>query len=173
MILPHHGKRPQIHETCFVASSADVIGEVELGSESSIWFQCVVRGDVNSIHIGSRTNIQDQSMLHVTRKISPLRVGDEVTVGHRVTLHGCRIGNRCLIGMGAIVMDDAEVGDECIIGAGALVTQGKKIPSRSVVMGAPGRVVREVTSEELAYFKKSAENYVRDSLDYLRNGDLE
>lgn len=166
MILPHHGKWPQIHETAFVAPSADLIGEVSLGSESSIWFQCVVRGDVNWIKIGMRTNIQDLSMLHVSRKTSPLTIGDEVTVGHRVTLHGCTIGNRCLIGMGAIILDDAEIGDECLIGAGALITQGKKIPPRSVVMGSPGKVVRPVTPEELEYFQKSAENYCRDSVEY-------
>jgi carbonic anhydrase/acetyltransferase-like protein (isoleucine patch superfamily) len=168
LILPHHGKWPLIHETAFIAPSADIVGEVQIGTESSVWFQCVVRGDVNSIRIGSRTNIQDHSMLHVTRRTHPLTVGDEVTVGHRVTLHGCKVGNRCLIGMGAIIMDGAEIGDDCLIGAGALVTKGKSIPARSLVLGSPAEVVRVVSAEELAYFKKSAENYVQDSLEYRR-----
>lgn len=166
MIMPHHGKWPAIHETTFIAPSADVIGEVEIGAESSVWFQCVIRGDVHSIKIGTRTNIQDHSMLHVTRKKSPLRIGDEVTVGHRVTLHGCTIANRCLIGMGAIIMDDAEIGEECIVGAGALVTQGKKFPPRSLIKGSPAVVARELTAEELAFLKKSAENYVGDAREY-------
>lgn len=166
MILPHHGHWPKIHETTFVAPSADVIGEVEIGSHSSVWFQCVVRGDVNWIKIGSRTNIQDHSMLHVTRKKSPLRIGDEVTVGHRATLHGCTIGNRILIGMGAIVLDDAEIGDDCIVGAGALVTKGTKIPPRSLAVGSPAKVVRELKDEEIAFLKQSAANYVQDAMEY-------
>src|SRR3954471_9839357 len=134
MILPHHGVWPAIHETAFVAPSADVIGEVEIGAHSSVWFQVVIRGDVNWIKVGTRTNIQDHSMLHVTRRKSPLKIGDEVTVGHRVTLHGCTVGNRVLLGMGAILLDDCEIGDDCIIGAGALVTKGTKIPSGSLAM---------------------------------------
>jgi len=166
MILPHHGKWPKIHETAFVAPSADVIGEVEIGSQSSVWFQCVIRGDVHSIQIGNRTNIQDHSMLHVTRKQSALRIGDEVTVGHRATLHGCTVGNRVLIGMGAIILDDAVIGDDCIVGAGALVTKGTKVPSGSLVMGAPAKVVRALKPEELVFLPKSAENYVGDSTEY-------
>ncbi|OFZ23176.1 MAG: hypothetical protein A2X94_14035 [Bdellovibrionales bacterium GWB1_55_8] len=168
MILPHHGFWPNIHETAFVAPSSDIVGEVELGSHSSVWFQCVIRGDVNSIRIGARTNIQDHSMLHVTRKVSPLRIGDEVTVGHRVTLHGCTIGNRVLIGMGAIVLDDAEVGDDCIIGAGALVTKKMKVPAGSMVFGSPAKVMRPLKEEELAFLKQSAENYVNDARQYYR-----
>lgn len=181
MILPHHGKWPKIHETAFVAPSADLVGEVEIGEQSSVWFQVVIRGDVNAIRIGKRTNIQDQTMLHVTRPHqagegkgpgakagagSPLLVGDDVTVGHRVTLHGCTIGNRVLVGMGAIVMDDAEIGDDCIIGAGALVTKGTKVPAGSLVMGAPAKVARPLKPEELAFLPKSAANYVRDSAEY-------
>jgi len=166
MIYPHHGKWPEIHEMSFVAPSADVIGEVEIGAESSIWFQCVVRGDVNTIKIGSRTNIQDLSMLHVTRKKFPLSIGNEVTVGHRAMIHGCTIGNRCLIGMGATIMDGAQIGDECIIGAGTLVTEGKVIPPQSVVIGFPAKVLRKVTESEIDYFKKSAANYVQDAVEY-------
>lgn len=166
MIIPYKGKWPHIHETAFVAPSTDVIGEVTLGAHSSLWFQVVVRGDVNWIKIGSRTNVQDHSMLHVTRVKSPLTIGDEVTIGHRAMIHGCKIGNRVLVGMGAILLDDCEIGDDCIIGAGTIVTQKKIIPPRSLVVGSPGKVVRELTPEELAFLPKSAQNYVDDSSDY-------
>jgi carbonic anhydrase/acetyltransferase-like protein (isoleucine patch superfamily) len=166
VIIPHHGRWPKIHETAFVASSADVIGEVEIGAHSSIWFQVVIRGDVHSIRIGARTNIQDHSMLHVTRDQSPLTVGDDVTVGHRATLHGCTVGNRVLVGMGAIILDDAVIGDDCVIGAGALVTKGTKIPPGHLVIGMPAKVVRPLKPEEQAWLPKSAENYVNDSREY-------
>ncbi|MGK5082132.1 gamma carbonic anhydrase family protein [Bdellovibrionota bacterium FG-1] len=174
MILPHHGRWPKIHETAFVAPSADLIGEVEVGERSSVWFQVVIRGDVNSIKIGNRTNIQDQTILHVTRpkqaddqgQGSPLVIGDDVTVGHRVTLHGCRVGNRVLLGMGAIVLDDAIIGDDCIVGAGALVTKGMVVPAGSLVMGVPAKVTRLLRPEELKFLPKSAANYVRDASEY-------
>jgi carbonic anhydrase/acetyltransferase-like protein (isoleucine patch superfamily) len=166
MILPWKKIWPKIHETTFVAPSADVIGDVEIGAHSSIWFQVVVRGDVNTIRVGSRTNIQDHSMLHVTRKTSPLKIGDEVTVGHRVTLHGCTVGNRVLLGMGAIVLDDAVIGDDCLIGAGALITKGTVVPPKSLVLGAPARVVRALRQDELDFLPKSADNYVKDSAEY-------
>ncbi|HAR42455.1 MAG TPA: gamma carbonic anhydrase family protein [Bdellovibrionales bacterium] len=168
MIIPHHGRWPQIHETAFVAPSSDIIGEVEIGAHSSVWFQCVLRGDVNWIRIGSRTNIQDQTVLHVTRKTSPLVIGDEVTVGHRATIHGCTLGNRILVGMGAIILDEAQIGDDCIIGAGALVTKGMTVPPGSLVIGAPARVARELKPEEREFLKKSADNYVNDSVGYYR-----
>lgn len=166
MILPYQKKWPEIHETAFIAPSADVIGDVVIGAHSSIWFQVVVRGDVNWIKIGSRTNVQDHSMLHVTRKKHPLKIGDEVTIGHRAMIHGCTIGNRVLIGMGAILLDGCEIGDDCIIGAGALVSQGKKIPPGSLVMGMPGKVAREISPEERAFLPQSAQNYVNDSTEY-------
>jgi carbonic anhydrase/acetyltransferase-like protein (isoleucine patch superfamily) len=173
MILPYRGRWPNIHETAFVAPSADLVGDVTLGEHSSVWFQCVIRGDVNSIKIGARSNVQDHSMLHVTRKTggsheggSALTIGDEVTVGHRVMLHGCKIGNRVLVGMGAIIMDDAEIGDDCIVGAGALITEGMKVPPGSLVLGAPAKVKRPLRPEELAFLPKSAANYVADSIEY-------
>jgi carbonic anhydrase/acetyltransferase-like protein (isoleucine patch superfamily) len=166
MIISHHGKTPEIHETAFIAPSADVIGEVEIGDHSSIWFQVVVRGDVNWIKIGSRTNVQDGSVLHVTRVKSPLTIGDDVTVGHQVTLHGCKIGNRILIGMGAIILDDADIGDDSIVGAGALVTKSTKVPPGSLVMGAPAKVVRPLRPDEMEFLKTSATNYVGDSSEY-------
>ncbi|MGE0616070.1 MAG: gamma carbonic anhydrase family protein [Bacteriovoracia bacterium] len=166
MIIPHHDKWPRIHETAFVAPSADIIGEVEIGENSSIWFQCVVRGDVNSIRIGARTNIQDSSTIHVTRQVSATVIGDDVTVGHRALLHGCRIGHRVLIGMGAIVMDDVEIGDDSIVAAGALVPKGKKFPPGSLILGSPAKATRELTSDEREFLKRSADNYVRDSQAY-------
>ena len=168
MILPHHGCTPSLDSSVFVAPSADIIGEVQIGPQSSVWFQVVIRGDVNWIKIGSRTNIQDHSMLHVTRKKSPLLIGDEVTIGHRVTLHGCTVGNRVLLGMGAIVLDDAVIGDDCVIGAGALVTQKMQIPSGSLVFGSPAKVIRPLRQEELAFLKVSAQNYVGDAEEYQR-----
>lgn len=166
MIIPHHGYWPNIHETGFVAPTADIIGQVELGHQSSIWFQTVVRGDVNWIQIGSKTNIQDSCTLHVTRGTHPLKIGDEVTVGHRVVLHGCQIGHRVLVGMGSVIMDDVEVADDCMIGAGTLLTKGKKVPSGKLVMGSPGKVVRDLTEEELAFLRQSADNYVNDAKEY-------
>lgn len=167
MIAKHHGKSPVIDISAFIAPSADVIGEVSIGAESSVWFQVVIRGDVNWIKIGNRTNIQDHSMLHVDRRGCPLTIGDEVTVGHRVMLHGCTIGDRCLIGMGAIVMNKAVIGEDSVIGAGALITENKTFPPRSLLMGVPAKVVRQVTDEELLLLKKSANNYVGDSREYL------
>ena len=166
MILPHKGRWPEIHETAFIAPSADVIGDVVIGSHSSVWFQCVIRGDVNTIRIGNRTNVQDGSMLHVTRKKAPLVIGNEVTIGHKAMLHGCTIGNRVLVGMSATIMDHAEIGDECMIGAGSLVTQGMKIPPRSLVIGVPAKVARPLKQEEIDYLAISAENHVGDLVEY-------
>jgi carbonic anhydrase/acetyltransferase-like protein (isoleucine patch superfamily) len=157
---------PKIHETAFIAPSADIVGDVILGERSSVWFQVVIRGDVHWIKIGSRTNVQDHSCLHVTRRQSPLTIGDEVTVGHRVTLHGCTVGNRVLLGMGAIVLDDAVIGDDCIVAAGALVTKNTVIPPGSLALGSPAKVVRPLRPEELAFLKQSAQNYVNDSKEY-------
>jgi carbonic anhydrase/acetyltransferase-like protein (isoleucine patch superfamily) len=166
MIIPHHGKWPTIHETAFVAPTADIIGDVEIGEGSSIWFQVVVRGDVNTIRIGSRTNIQDLSMLHVTRNTCPLKIGDDVTVGHQAMLHGCTIGNRVLVGMRSTVMDKAVIADDCIIGAGALVTEGKEFPAGHLILGTPAKAVRPLSPEELSFLKRSARNYVADAEDY-------
>jgi carbonic anhydrase/acetyltransferase-like protein (isoleucine patch superfamily) len=166
VIIPHRGRWPKIPETTWVAPSADVIGEVEIGQYSSVWFQVVIRGDVNGIKIGERTNIQDHSVLHTTRVKSPLTIGDEVTVGHRATLHGCTVGSRVLVGMGAILLDDCVIGDDCIVGAGALVTRGTQVPAGSLVVGAPAKVARSLKPEELAFLKQSAQNYVDDSREY-------
>lgn len=167
-ILPHHGKWPEIDPSAFIAPSCDIIGEVSIGAESSVWFQCVVRADVNWIKVGKRTNVQDHTMLHVDRRGSPLTIGDEVTIGHRVTLHGCTVGNRCLIGMGAIIMNDAVIGDESIVAAGALITEGKVFPPRSLIMGMPAKLSRELKTEEVEFLSKSATNYVGDSREYIQ-----
>ena len=168
MILPFKGIEPQVPEECFVAPSADIIGDVEIGEQSSVWFQVIIRGDVNKIRIGKRTNIQDAAVLHVTRdkppqKGAPLTIGDDVTVGHRATLHGCTIKNRVLIGMGASMLDHAVIDDDSIVAAGALVTKGKVFPPRSLIQGSPATAVRELTADEISFLKKSAANYVKDS----------
>lgn len=184
MILAYKGQWPKIHETAFVAPSADIIGDVEIGGHSTIWFQVVIRGDVNLIRIGNRTNVQDHSLLHVTRKKSPLHIGNEVTIGHRATLHGCTVGDRVLIGMGAIILDDAQIGEESMIGAGTLVTKKMVVPPRSLVLGSPGKVVRSLTETEIAFLKQSADNHVADGIEYyghvagpirmgLNNSDLD
>lgn len=171
MILPHKGIEPKIDDSCFIAPSADVIGDVEIGEQSSVWFQVVIRGDVNSIRIGKRTNIQDGTVLHVTRNKPPMKgaslvIGDDNTIGHRVTLHGCTLKNRILIGMGATILDGAVIDDDSIVAAGALVTKDKVFPPRSLIQGAPAKAVRELTDEEVSFMKISAQNYVGDSALY-------
>ncbi|MFL5318974.1 MAG: gamma carbonic anhydrase family protein [Myxococcaceae bacterium] len=160
MIRSFRGHTPKIPESCFVEASAQVLGDVVLGEESSIWFNCVVRADVNPIRIGARTNIQDLTMVHVLSKKHGTSIGDDVTVGHHVVLHGCTVGSRVLIGMGAILMDGVEVGDDCIIAAGALLSPGTKIPSGSLAIGSPAKVKRALSAEERAFLTESARNYV-------------
>jgi gamma-carbonic anhydrase len=168
MIRDYKGVLPKIHSSVFVDDSSQVIGDVEIGAESSIWFHVLIRGDVHHIRIGNRTNIQDGCLLHVTRKLWPLILGNEITVGHGVTLHGCVIKDRCLIGMRATIMDGAEVGEDSIVGAGALVTEKTIIPPRSMVMGLPAKVVRSLTEQEIANIRQSTENYVQLAKDYLK-----
>jgi carbonic anhydrase/acetyltransferase-like protein (isoleucine patch superfamily) len=157
---------PRVHPSCFVEDSAQVIGDVELGEDTSVWFNSVLRGDVNAIRIGRRTNIQDLTMIHVTSNRFSTSLGDDVTVGHHVVLHGCTVGNRVLVGMGAIVMDDVEIGDDCIIGAGTLLTPGTKVPPGSLVVGSPGKVKRPLTDEERIFLLESAKHYVRTASDH-------
>ncbi len=167
MIRAYRGKNPRIHPSVFVDPSAQVIGDVEIGADSSVWFQVLIRGDVHYIRIGRRTNIQDGSLLHVTRETFPLILGDEITVGHGAMLHGCVIRDRCLIGMRAIILDGAQIGEECLVAAGALVTEGSEIPPRSLVMGLPARVVRPLAPDEVKKLRQSAENYVQLSKEYI------
>jgi carbonic anhydrase/acetyltransferase-like protein (isoleucine patch superfamily) len=176
MIRSFAGLHPQIDGTAFIAETAVVIGEVEIGAESSIWYNVVARGDVNFIRIGRRSNIQDLSMLHVTHKKhaddpgAPLIIGDDVTVGHSVTLHGCTIENGAFIGMQAIVMDKVVVGEGALVGARALVTEGTIIPPHTLWIGSPAVMKRELTDKEREWLGRSAGNYVRYSRQYLNEG---
>ena len=170
MILPYLGKTPQINPTAFIVESADIIGDVTIGAESSVWFRAVIRGDVHYIKIGERTNVQDGALLHVTHDTHPLVIGNEVTIAHGVILHGCTVKDRVLIGMGAIVLDGAVLNEECIIGAGAVVPPGMIVPRRTLVMGVPARVKRELAEEEVAYLKESALNYVRYAENFRKSG---
>ena len=158
---------PTVDSTAFVDPSAQVIGDVTLGAESGIWMNTVVRGDVNVIRIGARTNVQDGCVLHVTRRRYALTIGDDVTIGHGVIVHGCTLMNHSFIGMGATVMDGAVVGEFAMVGAGALVTQGKEIPPGTLAVGAPARVVRDLTEDEIQRIRQSAINYVQDRLEYM------
>lgn len=166
MLKPYKGKWPKLNATVFIEDSAQVIGDVELGENSSVWFNAVVRGDVHYIRIGSRTNVQDNCTLHVTKDTYPLIIGDDVTIGHNVVLHGCTVKDRCLIGMGAIVLDNAVIGEDSMVGAGALVTEGMQVPPGSLVLGIPAKVVRELKPEEKARILKSAQNYIEYSSNY-------
>jgi gamma-carbonic anhydrase len=167
MIRTFQGVKPTIPLSCFVEETGIVIGDIVMGEDCSIWFHTVVRGDVNYIRIGNRTNVQDLCMLHVTHDTHPLIIGNDVTIGHHVVLHGCTIKDRVLIGMGAIIMDGAKVGEDSIVGAGALVTEGAIVPPQSLVLGSPAKVKRPVTEKELAWIKQSAENYVKYARQYM------
>ncbi len=160
MLHPFLGLMPTIHESAFVAPSADILGDVVLGEECSAWFNVSIRGDVNWIRIGDRTNIQDNAVIHVTNRTAPTTIGDDVTIGHSAVVHGCRIRDRVLVGIGAIVLDHADIGTDTLIGANALVTGGVKIPPRSLVLGSPAKVVRPLTDEEVAKVAAHAAHYV-------------
>ena len=147
--------KPEVHKNAFVADTANVLGDVNIGEGSSIWYNTVVRGDIENIKIGKYTNIQDNSTVHTETNI-PTELGDYTVVGHNAIIHGCTVGNNCLIGMGAIVLNGAVIGDNSIVAAGSLITEGKIIPPNSLVMGTPGKVVRQVTDEEIADIKKNA-----------------
>ena len=159
MIRQYKGIRPKLGARAYVDESAQVIGDVELGDDASIWMNAVVRGDVNRIRVGARSNVQDNSVLHVTRD-HPTVLGDDVTVAHSVTLHGCAIEDLCLIGIGALVLNGAVVGQESIVAAGALVPEGMRVPPRSLVMGTPAKVRRSVSEDERAGLREYATNYV-------------
>jgi len=166
-VRPFKGIAPRIHPSCFVEASAQVIGDVEIGEESSIWFNTVVRGDVNRIRIGRRTNLQDLCVVHVQKDLHATTIGDEVTVGHHVVLHGCTVGHRVLVGMGAVLMDGVEVGDECIVAAGALLTPGTRIPPGMLAVGSPARPRRPITPQEREWLSRSAANYVEYAAAYI------
>jgi gamma-carbonic anhydrase len=160
-LIPYRNQLPRLHPSVFVAEGARIIGDVEIKEKSSIWFNTVVRGDVNFIRIGARTNIQDNSVLHVTAKTAPLNIGSEVTIGHGAVLHGCTIDDCCLIGMGAIVLDGAHVHRDSIIAAGAMVLEGFDVPEGMLAAGVPAKIKRSLTEEEKQFLHKSADNYIQ------------
>jgi carbonic anhydrase/acetyltransferase-like protein (isoleucine patch superfamily) len=161
---------PAVDPTAFVVDSAVVIGDVTIGPEASLWFHAVLRGDVERIRIGARTNIQDNATVHVTRARWPTLVGDGVTVGHAAVLHGCTVGDHCLIGIGSIVLDGVEIAAECLVGAGALLTPGTHVPPRSLVLGSPAQRVRELSADEVARLHASAEGYLEHVRRYRAHG---
>ena len=160
-LFPYLDKFPKLGENVFLAPGVKVAGEVEIGNDSSIWYNTVIRGDVHYVKIGKRTNVQDSSMLHVTNGRFPLIIGDKVTIGHSVVLHGCILKDLCLIGMGAVVLDGAIIEEKSMVAAGAVVIPGFVVPSGKLVAGVPGKVIRDLKREELEDFEKSAERYVK------------
>jgi len=159
-VLPFEGRTPRLEAGVWVAPGAVVVGDVTLGRDVSVWYGCVLRGDVNAIRIGARSNVQDGAVLHVTRDRFDTEIGDEVTIGHRAVVHGCRVGDGALIGIGAIVLDGAVIGEGALVGAGAVVTPGKVIPPRSVVVGTPARVIRSLDESESQLQRERALHYV-------------
>lgn len=166
MLRPYKSILPTVDPSAFIDSSAQVIGDVHVGAESSIWMNCVVRGDVHRIRIGKRTNVQDLALVHVMRDTNPTIIGDDVTIGHSAVVHGCTIEDRCLIGMGVILLNGVRVGTGSIVAAGALVPEGMVIPPGSMVMGVPAKVRRPLTPDEDASIKWYADNYVKYRLDF-------
>ncbi|PCK30231.1 gamma carbonic anhydrase family protein [Pseudoalteromonas piscicida] len=173
MLRSYKGKSPRLSKGVYIDESSVLVGDIEIGEDSSVWPLVAARGDVNYIKIGKRTNVQDGSVLHLTRKSAsvpngyPLIIGDDVTVGHKVMLHGCKLGNRILVGMGAIIMDNVTVGDDVIIGGGALVPPNKNLESGFLYVGSPVKQARPLTEQELQFLKVSAQNYVELKDEYL------
>jgi carbonic anhydrase/acetyltransferase-like protein (isoleucine patch superfamily) len=167
LLLEYKGKWPRLGERVFVAEGAKIIGDVDVGDHSSVWFNSVIRGDVHYIRIGRYTNIQDGSILHVMKDQHPLVVHDHVTVGHGAMLHGCEVASHCLIGMRATILNDARIAPHCIVAAGALVTEGTVVPSRSLVMGVPAKVKRELTDQEVAEIDEYSRRYCQYKETYL------
>src|SRR5258706_9986269 len=167
MLRPYRDVLPRVHRTADVDQSAQVIGKVEIGEESSIWMAAVVRGDVHWIKIGRRSNIQDGTVVHVMRGTHPTTIGDNVTIGHAAVIHGCTIEDQCLIGMGAIILNGARIGAGSIVAAGTLVVEDTQIPPRSLVMGSPGKIKRQLSDEQVATIQMYADRYVGYRLDYM------
>ena len=168
IVRSYDGREPRFGQRVFVAENATLIGDVQLADDASVWYGVVLRGDIHHIRIGARSNIQDNSVLHVEHETGPAIVGEEVTVGHSATVHGCTIGRGALIGIGATVLSHATVGEYALVGAGALVPEGMTVPPRTLVLGVPGRVKRELTQEELARLERSWKNYVEYKDRYLK-----
>ncbi len=166
MLRPYRGQLPRVHQTAFIDDSAQVIGDVEIGEESSVWMMVVIRGDVHRIRIGRRSNIQDGTIVHVMKDTHPTTIGNAVTIGHGAIVHGCTIEDQCLIGMGAILLNGVTVGTGSIIAAGTLLPEGTQIPPRSLVMGSPGKVRRTLSDADLTEIQMYADRYVAYRLDY-------
>jgi carbonic anhydrase/acetyltransferase-like protein (isoleucine patch superfamily) len=167
VLRPYRGTSPRVHSTAFVDASAQVVGDVDIGEESSVWMCAVIRGDVHWIKVGTRTNIQDGTIVHGMTGTHPTTIGDNVTVGHAAVIHGCTIEDRCLIGMGAILLNGSHVGVGSIVAAGTLLVEGQQVPPRSLVMGNPGKVKRLLTQSEVAGIQLSADRYAAYRLDYM------
>src|SRR6476660_7130703 len=167
MLRAYRGVLPRVHSTAYIDDSAQVIGDVEIGEESSVWMSAVVRGDVHWIRIGRRSNVQDGTVIHVMNQTHPTTIGDNVTIGHAAVLHGCTIEDQCLIGMGAIVLNGVRVGAGSIVAAGTLLPEGTEVPPRSLVMGSPGKVKRALADRDIAGIQMLADRYVMYRLDYM------
>ena len=167
MLRPYRGQMPRVHPTAFIDDSAQVIGDVDIGEGSSVWMCVVMRGDVNRIRIGRRSNVQDSTVVHVMKDTHPTQIGDDVTIGHGAIVHGCTIEDRCLIGMGAILLNGVTVGRGSIIAAGSLLPEGTQVPPRSLVMGSPGKVRRTLSDADLDEIQMYADRYVAYRLDYM------
>ncbi|MFA6467891.1 MAG: gamma carbonic anhydrase family protein [Bacteroidota bacterium] len=159
-IVPYKGITPTIDPSVFIAGGVHIIGDVHIGKDSSVWYNTVIRGDVHYIRIGERTNIQDNTVVHVTNKKFPTNIGSNVTIGHSAVIHACTINDYSLIGMGAVVLDDAKVGKYCLIAAGAVVTMGMVIPDGMLAAGVPAKIIRPLTMEERKFLEQSAQNYI-------------
>jgi carbonic anhydrase/acetyltransferase-like protein (isoleucine patch superfamily) len=166
MLRPYKDRLPEVHPTAYIDQSAQVIGDVTIGEQSSVWMTVVIRGDVNYIRIGDRTNIQDGTVVHVMHDTCPTVIGNDVTIGHGAIVHGCTIADRVLVGMGAIVLNGASIGADSIVAAGSLVTERMVVPARSLVMGSPAKVKRALNDVEVASIQEYADNYVRYKRDY-------
>lgn len=167
MLRPHRGRLPRVHPSAFIDDSAQVIGDVEIGEESSVWMMVVIRGDVHRIRIGRRSNVQDGTIVHVMKDTHPTTIGDHVTIGHAAIVHGCTIEDQCLVGMGAILLNGSHVGTGSIVAAGSLVPEGMVIPPRSLVMGSPAKVRRQLGDESVSEIQMYADRYVEYRLDYM------
>jgi len=170
IILAHHGVRPRIADSAYVSPGVSLIGEVEIGADSSVWFGSVIRGDVHAVRIGARTSIQDNSTIHTTEGWLPTLVGDDVTVGHGVILHGCSIADRVLVGMGSIVLDDVEIESDVMIAAGSLLTSGTRAPSGWLMVGRPAKPRKRLTDAHLEALRSSAGHYVQKAREYRQGG---
>jgi carbonic anhydrase/acetyltransferase-like protein (isoleucine patch superfamily) len=168
MLRPYRGVLPRVHPTAYIDDSAQVIGDVEIGEESSVWMCVVIRGDVHRIRIGRRSNVQDGTVVHVMKETHPTTIGDDVTIGHAAVIHGCTIERQCLVGMGAIPLNGVVIGTGSIVAAGTLIPEGSVIPPRSLVMGSPGKVRRQLDDAGVAEIQMYADRYVAYRMDYKK-----